>query len=317
MVNKVNKILNTSQITPDFGIEIQFDNTKENPSKAFRTLSEILEALHSVDLDLIGSIDSEIKPITILEDLQKGSIKGWFKNALEKIPDEGLKDLDWKKAVGHYLVKGKYLIVKFLEGKTAITTREEIKTLEAELYSLAKETDVKQIPFYTPIPTAKLVGSIRKVSASLQYASEGNRIIYVAGQQEERAEFNMEFNFSPESIEDLLTKETISSETEMILKVKKPDYLGDSQWELRHEKNAILVKILDTVWLRQFQDRKVNVRPGDSLRAKVKVLVHYDYNNEVIGIHYEITKVMDVIKAEASNQLAFLEIEADGDSEIS
>ncbi len=302
-----NKTSDISEVTPDFGIEIQFDNTQESPAKAFRTLSEILEALHSVDLDLIGSIDSKIKPITILEDLHKGSIKGWFKNALEKIPDEGLKDIDWKKAVGHYLVKGKYLIIRFLEGKTAITTREEIRTLEGDLYNLAKETDVKQIPFYTPIPTAKLVGSIRKISASLQYAGENNHIVYMAGQQE-RADFNLEFNFSPESIEDLLTKETITSETEMILKVKKPDYLGDSQWELRHEKTAIYVKILDVTWLRQFQERKVNLRPGDSLRAGVRVAVNYDHNNEVIGTHYEITKVIDVIKADTSNQLeAFLE----------
>ena len=55
-----------------------------------------------------------VKPAQkILEDLRKGSIKGWFKNVLEKIPDEGLKDLNWKKVVGHYLVKGKYLIIKF------------------------------------------------------------------------------------------------------------------------------------------------------------------------------------------------------------
>lgn len=298
----IKQVIKNPNVTPDFGIEIQFDNTKESPAKAFRTLSEILEALHSVDVDLLGSIDSQIQPVTLLEDLQKGSIKGWFKNLLERIPDEGLKDLDWKKAVGHYLVKGKYIMIKFLEHKTAITSREELKDLEAELYTLAQETNVKQIPSYTPIPTAKLVGSIRKISASMQYADEDNRIIYMAS-KEEKADFNLEFNFSPESIEDLLTKEVITSETEMILKVKKPDYLGDSQWELRHEKNAILVKIADVSWLRQFQEREINVRPGDSLRAKVKISVNYDYNNEVIGTHYEIIKVIDVIKADRSNQL--------------
>lgn len=290
------------EITPDFGIEIQFDNKTESPAKAFRILSEILEALHSVDIDLLGSIDSQIQPITLLEDLQKGSVKGWFKNLLERVPDEGLKDLDWKKAVGHYLVKGKYIIIKFLEKKTAITSREELKILEGDLYTLAKEANVKQIPSYTPIPTAKLVGSIRKISNSLQYADEDSHIIYMAS-KEEKADFNLEFNFSPESIEDLLTKEIITSETEMILKVKKPDYLGDSQWELRHEKTAILVKIADMSWLRQFQERQVNVRPGDSLRAKVKISVNYDHNNEVIGTHYEIIQVLDIIKADTNNQL--------------
>jgi len=302
-------MVNPNDLTPDFGIEIQFDTNKESPAKAFRTLSEILEALHSVDIDLIGSIDSEIKPITLLEDLQKGSIKGWFKNVLERIPDEGLKDLDWKKAIGHYLVRGKYLIIHALEGKTEITTREEIKALESDLYKIASETNVKQIPSYTPIPTAKLVGSIRKISTALKYTEKDNNIIYMAG-QEERANFNMEFNFSPESIEELLTKEKISNESEMILKVKKPDYLGESQWELRHEKLTIYAKINDTDWLKQFQDRQVNVRPGDSLKAKVKTTVNYDFNNEVIGTHYEILTVQDVIQADRSNQLDIFE---DGD----
>ena len=295
-------MINPSDLIPDFGIEIQFDSKKESPAKAFRTLSEILEALHSVDIDLIGSIDSEIKPITLLEDLQKGSIKGWFKNVLEKIPDEGLKDLDWKKAIGHYLVKGKYLIIQFLDNKTEITTREEIKTLEADLYKLAVDTNVKQIPPYAPIPTARLVGSIRKVSTALQYAQKDNRITYMAGQKEQ-ANFNLEFNFSPESIEELLTKEKLSNETEMILKVKKPDYLGESQWELRHEKLSIYAKISDVEWLKRFQERQVNVRPGDSLKTSVRTTVSYDYNNEVIGTHYEILKVQEIIQANNSNQL--------------
>lgn len=298
MPNNTNK----DNYIPDFGIEIQFDNTKESPSKAFRTLSEILESLHSLDEDLVSSIGSSIKPITVLEDLQKGSIKGWFKNTIEAIPDEALKDLNYKKAIGHYLVKGKYLIIKFLDGKTEITSRDEIKRLESDLYQLAKDTDVNKIPAYSPIPTAKLINGIRKVTNSLQYVREGEKVTFSASQQEQ-VDFNIQFSFSPESIEDLLTKETISNETDMILKVKRPDYLGESQWELRHEKTGITAKIVDIEWLRKFQNREVNVRPGDSLKTKIKTTVHYDYNNEVIGTHYEITKVKDIIKADTSNQL--------------
>lgn len=300
----INSMPQPSNTYPDFGIEIKFDKNKESPAKAFRTLSEILESLHSVDIDLIGSIDSKIKPVTLLEDLETGSIRGWFKNVLEKIPDEGLKDLNWQKAVGHYLVTAKYLLIDFMAGKTTISSRKEIKQLEGKLFELAKQTNVKQIPAYSPISTAKLVGSISKINASLQYAKKENQITYIAGSKE-RTDFNLEFNFSPESIEGLLTKETIRSESEMILKVKKPDYLGDSQWELRHEKTPMLVKIADIEWLKKFQDREINVRPGDSLRSKVKTTVNYDHNNEVIGTHYEIIQVIKIIQVDSNNQLEF------------
>lgn len=285
-----------------FGIEIEFDKTKVSPANAFRTMSDLLETLHFIDKNLITSIGTEIEPITLLEDLQKGSIKGWFINALKSVSDEGLKELDWKKAVGSYLVKGKYLIIKFLEGKTEITSRKEVKDLEGELLELAKDTDVRRIPSYTPVPTAKLVASIKRLSTVLETIENNEQVTFIASQKE-KVDFNLEFNFSPDKVEDLLTKETLSSNADMILKVKKPDYLGESQWELRHDKVPIIAKISDIEWLRSFQERKINVRPGDSLRANVTIIVNYDYNNEVIGTHYEIKKVIEVIAADESSQI--------------
>jgi hypothetical protein len=52
---------------------------------------------------------------------------------------------------------------------------------------------------------------------------------------EPEAEFNLTFNLALESIEDLIAKETLSSESEMLLKVKKPDYLGESIWDFKME----------------------------------------------------------------------------------
>jgi hypothetical protein len=121
----------------DFGIFIDYD-TQGSPTKALRAFSNIIEAFERLDKDLIGSIDSKIKPITVLEDLELGSIRGWLKNRLESVDDDALKELDWKKAVGAYLVKAKYIVVHFLEDKTEITTREEVMSLEAQLYKLAE-----------------------------------------------------------------------------------------------------------------------------------------------------------------------------------
>ena len=89
----------------------------------------------------------------------------------------------------------------------------------------------------------------------------------------------------------------------MILKVKKPDYLGESQWEFRHETHPIPAKILDEKWLKDFQSRKHDVRPGDSLRAIVETEVNYDYNQEVVGTHYYVIEVKEVIRQGSQNQL--------------
>ncbi len=70
---------------------------------------------------------------------------------------------------------------------------------------------------------------------------------------EEKTDFNLSLHIAPETIEDLITSESIQSLSEMILKVKKPDFLGTSQWEFRHDNRTIIAKILDDDWLKRFQ----------------------------------------------------------------
>ena len=299
MTNKIDK-------SPDFGIEISFENN-QNPSRIFKALSELIESFQSFDDDLVKSISSDIKPVILLEDLQKGSVKAWFKNAIEGIPDEGIKDLEWKKIVGGYLVRGKYALIKFLDGKTEITNKQDIKSLEEDLFKLAKETKVNKLAVYTPIPTSQLIGNIQKITTATQGLNKsGDKLIYSAS-KEEKTEFNLQFNFSPESIIDLMTKESLSSDQIMILKVKKPDYLGESKWELKYERSLIDAKITDQDWLFKFQNRQVNVRPGDSIKANTRVTVKYDFNNEVIATLYDIYKVIEIIAAETSNQIDLFE----------
>lgn len=289
----------------DFGIFIDYD-TQGSPTKALRAFSNIIEAFERLDKDLVGSIDSQIKPVTVLEDLEVGSIKGWLKNRLDSVDDDALKELNWKKAVGAYLVKAKYAVVHFLEDKTEITTREQVMGLEAELYRLAEETEVKRFPIYKPIETKKLIGNLKNISESVKVIEGGQaRFEYLA--ENKSANFNLEIAISPDNLIDLITKERISSTQDMILKVKKPDYLGDSMWELRHEKKVIAAKILDEDWLLSFQGREIDVRPGDSLRAKVEVVVKYDYNMEVIGSDYLLHEVKEVIKDEPDTQLEIFE----------
>ena len=80
----------------------------------------------------------------------------------------------------------------------------------------------------------------------------------------------------------------------MILKVKKPDYLGDSKWLFKHGNGTISAKITDQQWLNDFQNRKIDVRPQDSLVCVVKIIVKYDYNYEVISTTHEVTEVTKI-----------------------
>jgi hypothetical protein len=285
----------------DFCIEIDFKKESEAPSRVFRTLSDLIDAFHAFDLDLVQSIDSKIEPIVLLEDVEAGSIKTWLRNALSTIDDEALKKLDWKTAVGAYLVRAKYLLIKFIDGKTEITDRLQIEDLTKNIFQLAQETDVRHIPTYLPLSPQKLLENLDRITSATQNLIEGDKVRYLT-REDEAIPFNLSFRFIPEAIEDLITKETIESKVEMILKVKKPDYLGDSKWEFKHENKIIPIKVLDVNWLTDFQNRKIDVRPGDSIRAKVQIIVKYDYDLNVISTHYNISEIVDVIPGNSQKQ---------------
>ncbi len=92
----------------DFAIDIDFKRGEGNPQRVFRAADKMIQALQRVDEALCASIDTSIKPVMMLEDIEAGSIRIWLKNVLETADDQAIKELDWKPAVGKYLVRGKY-----------------------------------------------------------------------------------------------------------------------------------------------------------------------------------------------------------------
>lgn len=287
------------KLSADFCLEIDYQKGSANPSRVFRAMTELIETVQQIDLALIGSIDNKIQPVLLLEDIESGSVRAWLRNVLEKIDDGAIKDMDWKKQVGAYLVKGKYVLIDFLKNKTEITDKKQLYELQGKLLKLAEETEVRNFPAYSQITTQKLIQGIDLLNKSLAHLDKKDSVKYISDEGETK--FNLDFNFVPEQIEDLLTKEKLESTSEMILKVKKPDYLGDSRWELKHDK-VILAKILHKEWLEDFQNRKIDIRPGDSLKAKVRIVVKYGFDNEVIGMNHEILEVIKVMNNDENTQ---------------
>ncbi|MDL1893628.1 hypothetical protein FBQ87_12195 [Sphingobacteriales bacterium CHB3] len=148
-------------------------------------------------------------------------------------------------------------------------------------------------------------------SSNIQKADFGIEIDFEKGSEspstaQDETKMNASFSIVPEKIEELLTHEVIDNQSTMILKVKKPDYLGESQWDFRHGTKPLSVKIVDSEWLKNFHDRKYDIRPGDSLRAVVVTKVSYGYDNEVVATHYEISEVKEIIRFTPPQQIPLL-----------
>ncbi len=114
--------------------------------------------------------------------------------------------------------------------------------------------------------------------------------------KDKEVDFNLGFQADTENIEQLMTRETLSSDkNEMMLAVKKPNYLGASKWNFRHGSKTISASIEDSGWLNDFENRKMDVRPGDSLRCRIRVEVKYGYENEVANESCFVVEVKEIL----------------------
>jgi hypothetical protein len=276
----------------DFAFEIDFKRGEGSASRVFLAINDFIRGCEQIDAELAHGIDTSIETVLVLEDIEAGSIKVWLRNILRAVEDDALKTLDWKRAVGKYLVHAKYVIIRWLDDESS---PKSLPALAREIAEIAAETDVRHLPDYqAPSPKA-LLDAARDFSAAKNQLVPGDKAAYIP-RDGEPLEINLSVRWDIKDIEAMAVRETVEFPVAtMILPVRKPDYLGDSKWELRHGKREISAKIEDVEWLKRFQRRRVDVRPGDALRYDVRIEHLYGHDNELLTERYTIVRVNEVL----------------------
>lgn len=280
-----------------FALRIDFQRGTDNPQRVFQAADAMIRAFQSLDRTLCAAVDSHIEPIMLLEDIESGSIKAWLSNQLNRVDDEALRTIDWRPAVGKYLVRAKYAVVRWSNREGPGT----ILDLAREIRGIAKETDIKHVPDYMPPSIQDLSEGIRKIDDAKGFLLPSDKMSFLPP-GEEPLDFNLAIRWDPGELSDLAVKETTKFERmPMTLIVKRPDYLGRSKWDFRFGKKPIQAKIEDESWLKNFQERRVDVRPGDALRCQVTIIHKYGFDNELLSEDYSVTAVEQVLENQ-SNQ---------------
>jgi hypothetical protein len=283
-----------------FCLHIDYDKGAHDPARIFHALAGMIEAFESFDRHLLRPISTSYKPVFMLEDFEVSSLKTWIVARLEELDDEHIKDLSWKKIVGQYALQSKYAAINFLTGKSSLSSQEEVKQLEAAIEKAAEESGIKSSLDYNPPNTFELLSDVSAIGNALAPLAATDKIAFVVGAVS--TDFNVSFRLAPETIEELTTNETLRNISTAILKVRRPDFVGDTQWEFKHGTQTLKAKIEDKAWLAEFHGRRIDVRPGDALRVTLESIVNYDFNNEVSSTMYTIITVERVISADEPDQ---------------
>jgi len=290
----------------DFAVYINFHKGTENPQRIFQAADAMVRAMQKLDKILCGTVDSNIKTLMVLEDIEAGSLKIWLKNVLECVDDDGLKTLDWKPVVGKYLVRAKYVVLRWLNESEE---KKSPVSLSKQIQQIAAETDVRKFPDYRPPAVQDLMSIASDVETAKAYLVEGDSLSYISPDKD-IVDFDLTIHWSPDQLADLVTKEVVKfPAAPMILAVKKPDYLGSSKWDFRHGRKMISVRIDDQEWLKKFQNREIDVRPGDALRCKVVIENSYGFDNELVNEQYAIIEITEVLLNQYKRQSDFFKDE--------
>jgi hypothetical protein len=277
----------------EYVIEVKFERGTDRPTAPFQAMAQLIDTFRQLDRDLAHSIHLAIEPVVTLTAVEAGSIRSRLTTVLKSVDDDSIKKGDWKGVVGTYLFRAKRNFVEFLEKTPRVSSFDDVQELQGSLLGLAENTGVLQIPTYQPIPARRLLLAAKGISSSvalLDRPSDASLII-----ESEPLPLSCGPEFSEVLEAELIPVKEITSDIEMVLKVKRPDYLGDAMWDFRHGTTPIQAKIIDDRWLESFRSRLVTLGPGDSLHARVRHTVSYDDAGNITHFSHLIVRVLSVI----------------------
>ena len=287
----------------DFDLYIDFVEGRGSPSRVFHSMGELIDAFSQLDQVLAGIVAEGARAEIVLDEVRGGSIRSRLRSIIADIPDDALKDGEWKKVLGHFLVRGKYVLLKWLKENPEVTRLEQVRDLQDQLAAEAERTGARLLPMYRPVDLRTLLGVIAEIDRSVLLLDPRDTVRYESPYGQVTISHTQHVH--EELIRELLTREVISATDERIVKVKKPDFLGRSQWVLKYAGHSIYANFDDIPWLTAYQSGEIDMKPGDSLRVFMQEDVYYGYNMEVIHATYTVIEVREVIRPAAPYQSGF------------
>lgn len=279
-------------IIGEFELYLHFERRSATPHRIFKSQADLIVALAKLDDMLVQTVDHGLHVDLILDDIQVGSLRSKLAILLREIPDEAIKDFDWQKLVGHYLLKAKYVLLKHLEGTGEFTSGQQIRSIQHEIQSLAEVTQPNQLTVAGQIPLDKLTGFIESIVRSVSPLSSGDYVEY----RSPAGSVRLNPNFNTSNLNALVAADAQTTEHEYLMKIKRADFLGDSMWDFMLRGKMLSAKIVDSDWLVEFHEGRINIRPGDSLRVRLRTEYTYGPNFRNAQEHHTVLKVLDVIR---------------------
>jgi len=289
----IDRFLDAQTVEGEIGLVIDYKPGKAVAVDVLQGAMDMIHALDKLDATLLSSVDTSLEPVSVLNDVQHSSLKMMLARALRNVPDEQLRNLEWKKWVGGILVKGKYKLLSMIDAD-APEIRQALIELEPEY-----EAPPAKLLGYKPPQVSDVIGALDGVTKA-RSRLRGQDVTV----QTELGDVSIP-EPTPDAplMLDVESAQTITNSGMELFKVKSLDLLGEAQWTVMRNNRSVKVDMLHKAWLDAYHRREHAILPGDSLKCRFDEKVTYDASGNEVERRLSIVEVMDVVKPPVQNQL--------------
>lgn len=275
----------------EIGLVIDYSPGQSRALDVLGGAMALVLAIDELDAALLSSIDSELEPVSVLNDVQHSSLRVLLARVLRSVPDEYLGSLEWKKWLGGLLVKGKYLLLQHTDADAPML-ESVIRNLEPE-YRAAPS-----LIGYAPPAVKGVQAALGNVSRARQRLS-GQRVVV----QTELGDVELRESPAAATADEPVVEAALTNKGREFLKVRAPDMVGQAQWTVIRNGRSARVDILHKTWLDDYHARRVTLLPGDSLDCTYEEVVRYDAQRNEVGRSLSIIEVHAVVSPPAQGRL--------------
>jgi hypothetical protein len=302
-------LINVFRLPEEFAVE--FSTTElasQSPTAFFDGVSSVLDALHTLDANLVSFILPSAQAVQRVEQVSIGSLKLKLASLIEGIPEEDIRGLDWQKICGHFLVEGRKTVLRWLRKQPKVSTPEQVDELARELEALCLEAKGPPRRFSRRL----LLSLVVRVIRGTQSIPDGETVTVTLDQ--EKIVLPREAQVLTNVATVVAEQELEPFEQEMRLLVKKPDMIGKSKWDFIDRGHVINAKMSDSIWVERYQNKAFALSPGDAIDAKVRLTPKQDTSASEYS--YEIVEVRGVVRSTVVQQPLLFDASPDTGSNV-
>lgn len=289
----MDRMLDVEKVEGEIAVVIKYKPGESHAVDVLQGAIALVDALDRLDHVLLSSVDTSLEPVSVLNDIEKSSLKLLLARALRSVPDDHLHNPDWKKWLGALLVKGKHLLLQRIDADAP-----EIQ----QAVDLLTE-DYRHAPGlvgYEPPRVADIQGALDGV-AKARARFPRQRVLI----QTEFGDIDLPETLPPPLPvpvdPDKLT--FMVNRGREFFKIKQPDMLGQAQWSVLRNGRTVRVDILHKAWLDAYQNRGASILPGDSLECLFEETIVYDDQQNEVERKIAVIEVLRVVSPPHQKQL--------------